>query len=328
MLTRCPNCQTVFRLSSEQLLARQGRVRCGTCLHPFNALDHLAESDPKAGQQSNRPPAPPAKPKPSAAPNAPAGQKPAAAKTPSPPAPNAKPAPPPVRTPAPPPAPVMVPSLKTSPKPAISPLLKKTSQRSLSDVDFSSSIDSQSKVPKPPPQWTSSQEFPPLPSSDSTDFQPEQWPPAPNPKSPAADKIVPPVPIPTKAPTTDIWSATTLTGTTARLSTESQLPPLTLYNPPAQNNPPPAAPPPPPPRPAAATKTVTPFPPLDIASASNTPMPAPPVASISNTPLSATFPTEKIFEATMAMPPPEGSPAQIQITRKRGTARKKETAEE
>ncbi|MDR0564386.1 MAG: DUF3426 domain-containing protein, partial [Azoarcus sp.] len=39
-------------------------------------------------------------------------------------------------------------------------------------------------------------------------------------------------------------------------------------------------------------------------------------------------PTEKIFEATMAMPPPEGSPAQIQITRKRGTARKKETAEE
>ena len=47
MLTRCPACQTVFRLRSEQLRARHGEVRCGHCFNPFNALDHLiAEAVP------------------------------------------------------------------------------------------------------------------------------------------------------------------------------------------------------------------------------------------------------------------------------------------
>jgi len=40
MLTRCPACQTVFRLGPEQLHARRGEVRCGHCFHPFNALEH------------------------------------------------------------------------------------------------------------------------------------------------------------------------------------------------------------------------------------------------------------------------------------------------
>lgn len=40
MLTRCPACQTVFRLSAEQLNARRGEVRCGHCFHPFNAREH------------------------------------------------------------------------------------------------------------------------------------------------------------------------------------------------------------------------------------------------------------------------------------------------
>lgn len=40
MLTRCPACQTVFRLSPEQLNARRGEVRCGHCFHPFNAREH------------------------------------------------------------------------------------------------------------------------------------------------------------------------------------------------------------------------------------------------------------------------------------------------
>lgn len=44
MLTRCPACQTVFRLRAEQLRARRGEVRCGHCFHPFNALEHLVES--------------------------------------------------------------------------------------------------------------------------------------------------------------------------------------------------------------------------------------------------------------------------------------------
>lgn len=43
MLTRCPSCQTVFRLRPEQLRARHGEVRCGHCFNPFNALEHLLE---------------------------------------------------------------------------------------------------------------------------------------------------------------------------------------------------------------------------------------------------------------------------------------------
>ena len=41
MRTRCPACQTVFRVSTAQLHAREGKVRCGNCHHVFNALDTL-----------------------------------------------------------------------------------------------------------------------------------------------------------------------------------------------------------------------------------------------------------------------------------------------
>ncbi|MEI7613486.1 MAG: DUF3426 domain-containing protein [Betaproteobacteria bacterium] len=44
MKTRCPTCQTVFRVTSEQLKARSGKVRCGQCQVVFNALDHLLEN--------------------------------------------------------------------------------------------------------------------------------------------------------------------------------------------------------------------------------------------------------------------------------------------
>ncbi len=43
MLTRCPACETHFRVTTEQLKARSGRVRCGECQHVFNALDTLIE---------------------------------------------------------------------------------------------------------------------------------------------------------------------------------------------------------------------------------------------------------------------------------------------
>lgn len=43
MLTRCPACETRFRVTAEQLKARSGRVRCGECQHVFNALDSLIE---------------------------------------------------------------------------------------------------------------------------------------------------------------------------------------------------------------------------------------------------------------------------------------------
>ena len=43
MLTRCPHCQTAFRVTSEQLKLRQGQVRCGECRGVFNALESLAD---------------------------------------------------------------------------------------------------------------------------------------------------------------------------------------------------------------------------------------------------------------------------------------------
>lgn len=46
MLTRCPHCQTTFRVAPEQLKARLGQVRCGTCRGVFNAIDSLADEVP------------------------------------------------------------------------------------------------------------------------------------------------------------------------------------------------------------------------------------------------------------------------------------------
>ena len=46
MKTRCPDCQTVFRVTPEQLKARAGKVRCGHCQGVFNALDSLLEETP------------------------------------------------------------------------------------------------------------------------------------------------------------------------------------------------------------------------------------------------------------------------------------------
>lgn len=43
MRTRCPRCQTIFRITPEQLRARAGKVRCGHCQSVFNALETLIE---------------------------------------------------------------------------------------------------------------------------------------------------------------------------------------------------------------------------------------------------------------------------------------------
>lgn len=39
MRTRCPECGTVFRVTSEQLRRKAGKVRCGNCQAVFNAFD-------------------------------------------------------------------------------------------------------------------------------------------------------------------------------------------------------------------------------------------------------------------------------------------------
>lgn len=43
MFTRCPACDTAFRITPAQIKARQGRVRCGHCMNSFDALASLAE---------------------------------------------------------------------------------------------------------------------------------------------------------------------------------------------------------------------------------------------------------------------------------------------
>jgi predicted Zn finger-like uncharacterized protein len=45
-VTQCPHCRTSFRVSQVQLSAAQGAVRCGACLHVFNAHKHLLEQSP------------------------------------------------------------------------------------------------------------------------------------------------------------------------------------------------------------------------------------------------------------------------------------------
>ena len=52
MRTRCPECGTVFRVTSEQLRFKAGKVRCGHCQAVFNAFDSLQpepEEAPAAG---------------------------------------------------------------------------------------------------------------------------------------------------------------------------------------------------------------------------------------------------------------------------------------
>jgi predicted Zn finger-like uncharacterized protein len=45
--TCCPSCQTIFRVSPEQLGLRAGKVRCGKCRAVFNAIDRLLDENDK-----------------------------------------------------------------------------------------------------------------------------------------------------------------------------------------------------------------------------------------------------------------------------------------
>ena len=48
MITRCPSCNTHFRVHAEQLAARAGQARCGKCNRVFDALEHLIEESARA----------------------------------------------------------------------------------------------------------------------------------------------------------------------------------------------------------------------------------------------------------------------------------------
>jgi len=45
-ITQCPGCYTRFRVTTEQLTAHNGIVRCGLCSAIFNATEHLQDDEP------------------------------------------------------------------------------------------------------------------------------------------------------------------------------------------------------------------------------------------------------------------------------------------
>jgi len=53
--TRCPQCQTVFRITAAQLKARDGMVRCGRCQHVFGADQHLIPKPAKSAVKNSPP---------------------------------------------------------------------------------------------------------------------------------------------------------------------------------------------------------------------------------------------------------------------------------
>ena len=57
-ITRCPHCQTTFRIRMEQLAAAKGAVRCGSCLQVFKAAEHLVADNTQPATKTS-----PAKPK-------------------------------------------------------------------------------------------------------------------------------------------------------------------------------------------------------------------------------------------------------------------------
>ncbi len=58
LATRCPNCQAMFRVVSDQLKLRGGLVRCGSCRHVFDAIGSLSYVEDAALSTTDAAPAP------------------------------------------------------------------------------------------------------------------------------------------------------------------------------------------------------------------------------------------------------------------------------
>src|SRR6478752_4836797 len=59
LFTRCPSCETTFRVTTQQLQASGGQVRCGHCQKIFDAFATLTAQEPQAApQESVVPPLP------------------------------------------------------------------------------------------------------------------------------------------------------------------------------------------------------------------------------------------------------------------------------
>ncbi|AIO66161.1 zinc-ribbon and DUF3426 domain-containing protein [Burkholderia oklahomensis] len=64
LATRCPHCETVFRLQQEQLALHDGLVRCGHCQLVFDAARTLVPAEPDAAAAQAAPHAPQQQPAP------------------------------------------------------------------------------------------------------------------------------------------------------------------------------------------------------------------------------------------------------------------------
>lgn len=80
-LTRCPHCQTRFRVTEQQLGVASGKVRCGNCMEVFNAREHAVGGAASNQTAPTHKPAPvaPAPQNPPAVPARPAATAPAEA---------------------------------------------------------------------------------------------------------------------------------------------------------------------------------------------------------------------------------------------------------
>lgn len=58
LITRCPACETLFRVVPDQLRISDGWVRCGQCDEVFDASLHLQPTTPSLAEPVVRPPAP------------------------------------------------------------------------------------------------------------------------------------------------------------------------------------------------------------------------------------------------------------------------------
>ena len=54
LLTRCPRCRTLFRVTPAQLQARGGKVRCGRCMNVFDGFQALAVEQVDAAREPLR----------------------------------------------------------------------------------------------------------------------------------------------------------------------------------------------------------------------------------------------------------------------------------
>lgn len=53
-ITKCPKCDTTFKVTPTQLSVAKGAVRCGACLHVFRASDYFQDKQKEASPQDDR----------------------------------------------------------------------------------------------------------------------------------------------------------------------------------------------------------------------------------------------------------------------------------